>query len=221
MRIFFFFIAIIFSTTSFLSQEVKVKILGQISYGQWADKKIYILTFNNTLATQDYSTKNHKDLFLKDLDAENIPYKISEKFGMNEIPNIRENYILEISAKTDTKKLEDLIRKHSVSIMKNYFQFDDNFEQQDDKAVLAVKNAIEKAKNISKILGLKTLNIISIDDDSNQILLSSLLDSSGLPDDKKEDFLDFLNKLNEFENNSASQIYRNGGYSIWITFSLK
>ena len=102
-----------------------------------------------------------------------------------------------------------------------YMMPEHSFEDEDIQAILALRNANSQAKIIANHLKKKVLRILNIDDDTTYA--NSFYDNIDLDSERGQlvlKLLEVLSRRNEVYSQDSKEEFRNGAYTLWVTYEL-
>jgi hypothetical protein len=220
----FFFLFLTFNLS--FCQDATLRVLGNSKYSELAENKVFLLNFeyNSDICdplTQNKTIEIQVDEFIQKLKSEMIEYKLLHKETVNINSEKSKLYELLLSLDSNNYKINKLINSSGVKLVKTYYKFSENaFLNEDNKAILALKNSKSKAKEIAKILNYEILDVVIIDDDTSDANdIFELLGINNLDDERKEMMYSFFEILNSLEENS--NVTKEGAYNLWVTYKIK
>ncbi|WP_104735972.1 hypothetical protein [Hanstruepera ponticola] len=214
MKLFFLFIFFTITVNYGLAQDITLRVLGYSSYTEYAESNVALISTNDSSLVKINKLKDSISA-----------YRInSELIEINSLKNQNSSHFkIEHADINEFDKLLVLCSALEISVNKVYFKMPEHiFEEEDQKAVLALNNANSKAKLIANHLGYKIDNILNIDDDTTYA--SSIYDAVDFDSERVEVVLRLLELLgsgnSQYETESSKPI-RSGGYNLWVTYNLK
>jgi hypothetical protein len=214
MKLYILFLFFALSTAYSKAQSITLRILGQSNYIEHAESNVVLISTDDSSvdkieALKDTVLANGLNVKLSEVanfgNGKTVQYKIDEK----DI-NVFDQILVRCS------ELE-------IKIDKVYFRMPEHIlEEEDKKAISALRHANSQAKMIANHLGYSIDEILNIDDETTYA--NSIYDDIDLDSERGELFLELLkllggrNTLYETESSSPS---RTGGYNLWVTYALK
>lgn len=210
------------------SQEATLRILGQYRYTEVAEKALFLLTFENYPDTCNPKTQNlpietQKNNFESELKKDGMSFKLTLKDILEFNSVTKQSYVLELPLETNTNFIKSKLEARGIKLEKSYYKYPiKNYSEEDDKAILSLQNAQEKAANIIKILNYKAAQIVSIDDDTSDANSTvELLKLENYDNDEKQKMLSFFEELNDlFAKSADDKSTKEGAYNLWVTFKI-
>ena len=196
------------------SQNVTLRVLGQSTYVEYAETNGIIISFNEN-------------------ELKNVA-KLSDSIAsigiMNQLKPIYD------SKTTNLKKFRieesNLELFDKLMIICNYFKIRINkvyyklpihkFDNEDEKAILALDNANSQAKVIADNLKCNIVKILNIDDETTYA--DPIYDDIDVDSEHGQMVLrliQLLSRGNSKFDTESSKAFREGGYNIWVTYELR
>ncbi len=199
----------------FLSQT-QLRVLGSTQSITRSESLYYKLRLKNDTITlqnlNDALKANDVDFELQN-DVKTIQNNPLYKTYILVVPNKNNNY------QNTQKVIESLL----IEILQRHYNYNkSSFEDEDEKAILALKDAIEKAKILAEKYNYEILNIANIDDLSSpnaKDLYEEMFPEKEIDDRKIDVVMEFLEKISEIEIKNNEEIA--SLYTIWVTFNIK
>ena len=195
------------------AQSITLRILGQSNYTEYAESNVVLLSIQQHDSTKiealkDSLTANGLDNTVVKV-ATSKNQQITQYKFENQDLNTFDNVLVWCSAL-------------QINVYKVYFKMPEHqFKNEDDHAVLALKNANTQAKILANHLGYKIETILNIDDETTYA--NPIYDTIDFDSSKGQRMLKFLELLSnrdvtyDTKSNSPS---KSGGYNIWVTYRL-
>jgi len=195
-------------------QDITLRVLGYSNYTEYAESYVVLISTNESSLE---TIKNLKDSLVAK-GYENKLVKIDDVKNLTAI-----QYKIEENDKSKFDNLLILCSDLRIKVDKIFFKMPEHlFEEEDQKAIMALNNANSQANLLANHLGYKIDKILNIDDETtyaNPIFEDVDIDSqSGQLFIKLVELLGGRNMLYETE---SSQPTRDGGYNLWVTYNLK
>ncbi len=116
----------------------------------------------------------------------------------------------------------DLCGQFGVTPYKVYYEMpEQKFEDEDIRAIAALKDAMEKANGIVKQLGKRKAKLISIDDDTELASLEEYVSKYGYDEEQLERFVHLLAMFSSNSSTESSSRTNDKSYSILATFLIE
>ncbi|WP_292943839.1 hypothetical protein [Olleya sp. UBA1516] len=195
------------------AQSITLRILGQSNYTEYAESNVVLLSvqqhdITKIEALKDSLTANGLDNTVVKVATSKNQQITHYKFENQDL-NTFDNVLVWCSAL-------------QINVYKVYFKMPEHqFKNEDDHAVLALKNANTQAKILANHLGYKIETILNIDDETTYA--NPIYDTIDFDSSKGQRMLKFLELLSnrdvtyDTKSNSPS---KSGGYNIWVTYRL-
>ncbi|WP_115461731.1 hypothetical protein [Winogradskyella aurantiaca] len=213
MRLFLILISLIISTSINSQNRIIIRILGQSNYVESAESNSMMLRVKNSEINKIHILSD--SLFA--LGYKSVPEKVNDysshnfsKFRINEASV--ENF----------DRIMVLCNELLIPIVSVFYMMPEHsFEDEDIQAILALRNANSQAKIIANHLNKKVLRILNIDDDTTYA--NSFYDNIDLDSERGQlilKLLEVLSRRNEVYSKDSKEEFRNGAYTLWVTYEL-
>jgi len=214
MKVCILFIIYTLSISYCFGQDITLSVLGFSSYTEYAESNVLLISTND--ATLEKITILNDSIRVKGMDNTLVAIDGLKSSKKNQ-------YKIEEKDKNEFDKLLVLCDDLQIRVDKVYFKMPEHlFEEEDEKAIMAMNNANSRAKVLANHLGYKIDKILNIDDDTTYS--SSIYDDIDFDSKRGEvlvQLLELLGGRNLLDNSVNSNPTRNRGYNLWVTYNLK
>ncbi len=214
------FIFLLFSFYNLNAQKSYIHVLGRYSYTNYATK--YILEIKKS---ELYNTSLF-DSLKNEIKNNNIRFQI-KNYISNDYTNLPEKYLDFITFNLkDFLKVKEIFYSNNFTAFSEYFEFKPHdFQEEDNKAIFALRDAIQKATAIANRMG-KKIKVVNIDDEVKRYLFYTQSFNIFPKNECQEKVLELLleffysdkTKINGYRYSSQST---SSTYALWVTFELK
>lgn len=216
MRLFFILI-LLFSFFNTNAQTTTLRVLGQSNYVEHAETNGVVVSF-----TADDMEVKKKALSTK-VDSLGIEGEITEVNDHTDLKHNRPRFKIEEKNRELFDDLIVLCNDLKINIQKIYFKIPPHkFKDEDENAIMAVKNANSQAKIITNHLNYNIIKILNIDDETTYAHpFFDKIDMDSKRGKLMIHLLELLSSNRKLYKTESSKPLRAGGYSIWVTYQIK
>lgn len=214
------FLVLFFAVHLGISQETKLRVLGNINYIETAESRVLLLNFENDPRVCNPLTQNKTiEVQVQDLNAklklEKTAFQLVHKETLSVNPERSKYYELVLPLTTPMYAILKNLSLNGIEVAKTYYQFPEKvFRDEDAKALLAVQDSQRKANVIVKTLHYQIAGIINVDDVTSDVSWRDYID------EEERERLNSINDslyLREVDSNPTKSSY----YNLWVTYSVK
>lgn len=213
MRLFFILLLLIISNSINSQNRITIRILGQSNYVETAESNSMILRVKNSEINKIHILSDS----LVALGYKSGPVQVND-YSSHSFSKFRIN---EASVEK-FDRIMVLCNELLIEVVSVFFMMPEHsFEGEDIQAILALRNANSQAKIIANHLNKKVLRILNIDDDTTYA--NSFYDNIDLDSERGQlvlKLLEVLSNRNEVYSRESKEEYRNGAYTLWVTYEL-
>lgn len=213
----FLFILLLLTFFKAKAQTTTLRVLGQSNYVELAETNALIVSFT----ANDMEVK--KKVLLHKLDSLGIDNEMTKVDDRTDFKHQRKRFKIEEENRELFDDLILLCNDLQINIQKIYFKIPPHkFKDEDENAIMAVKNATSQAKIITNHLNYKIIKILNIDDETTYA--HPVFDNIDMDSERGKlmiRLLGILSSNRKLYETESSEPVRAGGYSIWVTYQIK
>ncbi len=225
MRIFLIFLMIL-GSISVYGQTITLRVLGQYTYVDSMEKYVAVIILQENpdrcdpvlgFITIEEQLK-HLNESIKVIGSKAIPVPV-EDFTYSEYR--KKTYRIEEADADKFDEILNICKIRQITIQNSYFKLPKHrFEEEDEKAIGALRMAKLKAGIIADHLDYKVKRVVNVDDETTYA--SEVFNLLNVDSEKMEEFtylMDLLSSRDSYSSESKTP-ERKGQYNLWVTFEL-
>ena len=213
-----------------LAQKSLITVLGTDKYLEYAVGRVMMVRFIEDPTKCDplkgnMSLEEQINYFSKELTNANITFSNFKQMELDIRQKFRhKNFTYLTKSSDEYNVIQAICASLSINIVESYYQMPESrFEDEDNRAIGALKDATRKAQFIAKKLGAKKITVLKIDDDTTTDEINTLMDMYG-NEDNKEEFIDMLTMFADMDSSSGmknQQGVNKKEYHLLVTFQVE
>lgn len=217
-------------TSQNLSTKSRITVLGFSRYTEVAIGQVVKIQFLEDPSKCDprkgnMTLEQQIDYFAKAVAKEGIQFQLFKEADDNLDTKFKQKvYKYFAKEESEINKVKSICANLDVRVLETYFKMPNHdFGSEDLRAVEAVKNATKRAKAIAQKLGNKKVKLLSINDDTSEVEISSILGKYEDDVERYEFMLELYELMSVPSSNSEKSFEPKQlkGYSILATFSIE
>ena len=212
------------------AQKSLITVLGTDKYLEYAVGRVIVLSFIEDPTKCDprkgnMSLEEQISYFSKELTKANITFSNFTQMEVDIRQKFRhKNFTYLTKSSDEYDAIQAICVNLVINVVESYYQMPESgFEDEDKRAIGALKDAKHKAEFIAKKMGAKKITIFKIDDDTSTDEINELVDMYG-SEENQEDFINLLTLLSDIDLSSSTknqQRVNKKEYHLLVTFQVE